>query len=67
MKAETLPDFSDLPCVPGHSLRCSWGLFDEDGKRDEVGTLNLLTPEVVTAASKEVVHGVSISLKYDTI
>lgn len=64
MKPEGLLSFKDLPLVPGHSsLRCYWGLFDKDGRRDEVGALNLLTPEVVTAASGEIVDGLSISLK----
>jgi hypothetical protein len=42
---------------------CAWGVFDQDGKKDKVGTLNFLTPEVVRNAALEVKDGVSISLK----
>ena len=38
---------------------CTWGRWGTD---DEIGTLNLLTPEVVYAASREVRQGVTISL-----
>ncbi|KAF6824517.1 hypothetical protein CMUS01_10202 [Colletotrichum musicola] len=59
-----LPDFDDLPAVEGMPQGCAWGLFDKDGKKDVYGTLNLLTPEVIKEAGKEVRDGVSISLKY---
>ncbi len=36
------------------SLPSNWGVFGDD---DELGTLNYLTPEVVTAAAREVVTG----------
>ena len=42
---------------------CAWGVFDKDGKKDLLGTLNLLTPEVVKGACAEARDGVSISLK----
>jgi len=58
-----LPDYDDLPIGEAVGVRCSWGLFDKDGKKDRVGTINLLTPEVVTAASSEIKSGKSISLK----
>lgn len=35
------------------------------GERDELGTLNLLTPEVVLAAKSEIVTGETISLKFE--
>lgn len=41
----------------------AWGLFDKDGVKDEVRTLNLLTPKVVLNANEEVKTGRSISLK----
>lgn len=41
----------------------AWGLFDKDGVRDEVGTLNLLTPDVVVEAGKEIKSGKSVVLK----
>lgn len=63
MRAQDLPDFKDLPAVKGMPHGCAWGLFDKDGKRDNVGTLNLLTPEVVMEAKKEIQTGVSVALK----
>ena len=61
--AESVPDFDQLPTVPGMPHGCAWGIFDHDVIKDKVGTLNFLTPEVVKAASKEVKDGVSVSLK----
>ncbi|PTD06392.1 hypothetical protein FCULG_00011873 [Fusarium culmorum] len=43
---------------------CAWGVFDADGKKDVFGTINLLTPDVVTAAAFEVVEGISVSLNW---
>ncbi|KOS21088.1 hypothetical protein ESCO_004451 [Escovopsis weberi] len=62
--AQTLqvPDYDELPLMPGHAHRCAWGVFDKPGHKDTVGTLNFLTPEVVAAAAREVVDGVPISL-----
>ncbi|CAM1511868.1 Fc.00g093810.m01.CDS01 [Cosmosporella sp. VM-42] len=60
----SVPDFDDLPKVEGMPRGCAWGIFDRDGKKDTVGTLNFLTPEVVKAAAKEVKDGVSISLNW---
>lgn len=59
----SVPDFDALPKVEGMPQGCAWGIFDRDGKKDMVGTLNFLTPEVVKAAAGEVKDGVSISLK----
>ena len=42
---------------------CAWGVFDKGGQKDVYGTLNLLTPAVVCAATEEVKEGVSVSLK----
>jgi hypothetical protein len=63
MATYVIPDFDDLPKVEGLPQGCAWGVFDKDGKKDLLGTLNLLTPDVVTAAAAEVKDGVSISLK----
>lgn len=60
----TIPGFDDLPKVEGMPQGCAWGIFDKDGKKDLLGTLNLLTPDVVAAAAAEVKDGISISLKY---
>lgn len=43
---------------------CAWGIFDKDGEKDLLGTLNLLTPAVVAAAAAEVKDGISISLNW---
>lgn len=60
----SVPDFDDLPPVEGMPKGCAWSIFDRDGKKDHVGTLNFLTPDVVRKAALEVKDGVSISLKY---
>jgi hypothetical protein len=59
----SIPDFDDLPPVEGMPQGCAWGIFDKDGKKDVLGTLNLLTPEVVKDAAMEIRQGLSISLK----
>lgn len=61
--SDSLPSFDDLPKVESMPQGCAWGLFDQDGKKDVLGTLNLLTPDVVKAALAEAKDGVSISLK----
>ncbi|KAF1970620.1 hypothetical protein BU23DRAFT_581956 [Bimuria novae-zelandiae CBS 107.79] len=58
------PAFDDLPKVEGEPQGCIWGLFDKDGKKDECGTLNLLTPSVVHAASREIQSGEHIQLDW---
>ncbi|KAM5385420.1 hypothetical protein ACJZ2D_001061 [Fusarium nematophilum] len=60
----SVPDFDDLPKVKGMPQGCAWGIFDRDGKKDMVGTLNFLTPEVVKDAALEVKDGISISLNW---
>ncbi|RYP83465.1 hypothetical protein DL769_001368 [Monosporascus sp. CRB-8-3] len=64
MDATRLPDFDSLPKVEGMPQGCAWGIFDKDGKKDLLGTLNLLTPSVVRAACAEARDGVSISLNW---
>jgi hypothetical protein len=66
MDASSVPDFDDLPEVEGLPRGCAWGVFDKDGKKDVLGTLNFLTPQVVQAAAAEVRDGVSFSLKFVT-
>lgn len=63
MDVTAVPDFDDLPTVAGMPQGCAWGVFDKDGKKDLLGTLNLLTASVVKAAYSEAQDGVSISLK----
>ncbi len=43
---------------------CAWGLFDKDGVKDELGTLNLLTPAVVMRAREEIQTGRSVALNW---
>ena len=59
-----IPDYDDLPAVKGMPQGCAWGIFDKDGKKDNLGTINLITPDIVKAAVAEVKEGVSVSLKY---
>jgi hypothetical protein len=67
MISPKLPDFDHLPEVKGMPQGCAWGLFDRHGKKDVLGTINLLTPDVVKAALAEGRDGISISLKYAPI
>ena len=48
------PRFRDLPVDPAAPPRSSWGLW---GRDDEVGTINLLTPERVERAARLVRRG----------
>ena len=54
------PRFDDLPLSPNDPKGSAWGLY---GKDDELGTLNLITEDVVKAAVKEVKHGIVVPLK----
>ncbi|UPL01938.1 hypothetical protein LCI18_012872 [Fusarium solani-melongenae] len=53
------PAFDDLPLQQGHPQFSAWGLW---GKSDELGTLNLLTPEVKKNAAREIQTGDTIPL-----
>lgn len=64
MRAQDLPSYNDIPAVDGMPNGCAWGLWDKDGKKDQLGALNLLTPEVVREAAKEVQTGDRCVLKY---
>ncbi|KAK8052540.1 hypothetical protein PG993_003925 [Apiospora rasikravindrae] len=61
---ENLPDFDSLPQVQGMPKGCAWGVFDQDGKKDTLGCLNLLTPSVIREAYKEARDGVTFSLNH---
>lgn len=58
--ASTIP-FDALPLDPTGPRGNSWGRF---GRKDELGTLNLLTPEIIVEAAKEIRTGVRISLDW---
>jgi hypothetical protein len=62
-----IPDYDSLPPVEGMPKGCAWGIFDKSGTKDKFGTLNLITPEIVKEAAKEVKEGVSVSLKYASV
>lgn len=50
----TVPSYADLPLLDGLGLPHAW---DVHGREDDLGTLNLLTPERVVAAAGEVQTG----------
>lgn len=64
MRATDLPAYADLPIEPRSKCRASWGLFDKNGVKDEIGTINLLTPEVVAEAAREIQTGNSVALNW---
>lgn len=64
MRASDLPSYNDLPVEPRSGCKATWGLFDRDGVKDELGTINILTPEVVAEAAKEIQTGCSVSLNW---
>lgn len=52
--------FDKLPLQrPGPQLN-AWGLY---GENDELGRLNLITPEIVKRGLQEVKHGIVVNLK----
>jgi hypothetical protein len=55
------PAFQDLPLDKSGPFGNAWGRF---GDRDELGMLNLLTPESVQEAAKEIKTGVRVSLDW---
>lgn len=54
----TKPPFDALPLRKDGPHGNAWGLF---GPHDQVGMLNLLTPEVRVAAAREITDGTSVS------
>lgn len=54
----TRPSFDSLPLQKDGPPGNAWGLF---GNKDELGMLNLLTPENTIAAAREIVDGVRVS------
>jgi hypothetical protein len=55
------PAFSELPLNEGDPFLSAWGLY---GKDDELGTLNLLTDDVVRSAATEIKDGIRIGLNW---
>lgn len=54
-------EFEQLPLDPEGPPGNAWGRF---GKDDELGTLNLITPDVIVKAAQEIKTGVRISLDW---
>ncbi|KPM38458.1 hypothetical protein AK830_g8091 [Neonectria ditissima] len=61
MPQPSLPPFDDLPLDKSGPLGNAWGLWGPD---DQLGMLNLLTPETVAAAAAEIREGIRISLDW---
>ncbi|KAG5656985.1 hypothetical protein KAF25_011154 [Fusarium avenaceum] len=60
----SFPEFDDLPVVEGQPKGCLWGYFDVDGQKDQLGTLRLLTKEVVQKAKDEIQTGTHVQLDW---
>ncbi|OCK84665.1 hypothetical protein K432DRAFT_389370 [Lepidopterella palustris CBS 459.81] len=59
--ATSRPTFDQLPLREGDPPWSAWGLYGMD---DKLGTLNLLTPDVVVEAAKEIKTGVRVGLDF---
>jgi hypothetical protein len=59
---ERLPAFDELPIRSDYPPRSAWGVFGDD---DQIGTLNLLTPERVAAAAKLVQAGQAFPMNWE--
>ena len=59
MSLPTRPPFEALPLRKDGPKGNAWGLF---GENDQLGHLNLLTPETVAAAAKEIQDGTRVSV-----
>lgn len=57
-----LPRYDELPIDPTRPARSAWGVWGDD---DEVGTINLLTPERVRRARDLVQRGAVFSLNWE--
>jgi hypothetical protein len=59
---ERLLAFAELPVKLEYPPHSAWGVFGDD---DQIGTLNLLTPERVAAAARLVQHGQVFALNWE--
>jgi hypothetical protein len=59
---ERLPAFAELPINPDYPPHSAWGVFGDD---DQIGTLNLLTPERVAAAARLAQQGLVFALNWE--
>jgi kynurenine formamidase len=64
VRSVNLPAYDQLPYHEALRARCAWGVFGQD---DELGTINLLTSDVVRQAGQEIVKGAvhNLSLPLD--
>lgn len=62
MAEPELPDYDSLPVDPTHPAGASWGLW---GPQDELGMLNLLTPERVANAARLIQTGKVFALNWE--
>jgi hypothetical protein len=58
----TLPSFDQLPIKPEYPPRSAWGVFGAD---DQIGTLNLLTPERIAKAARLVQTGEVFAMNWE--
>ncbi|KAL1880276.1 hypothetical protein Plec18167_003679 [Paecilomyces lecythidis] len=58
------PQYDDLPPVEGMPKGCAWGVFDKDGKKDQYGCLNKITPSAIVKAAADIKEGLSVSLNW---
>lgn len=59
---EYLPTFAELPIKPDYPPHSAWGVFGDD---DQIGTLNLLTPERIAAAARLVRSGDVFTMNWE--
>ena len=59
MTEKRWPNYDELPRFDPIGMNHAWGVF---GAEDEVGTINLLSPAVVLAATAEIVRGQTFNL-----
>jgi hypothetical protein len=57
-----MPDFDELPINSDYPPQSAWGVF---GDEDQIGTLNLLTPERVADAARLVQQGRVFALNWE--
>ncbi|TVY54272.1 hypothetical protein LCER1_G004378 [Lachnellula cervina] len=50
----TVPPYDQLPIELGAPAGSAWGVFNKDGKRDALGTLNFITSSAIVAAKDEI-------------
>lgn len=64
----TLPTYDEMPKLPGTVQGSSWGLWEQLlqlKEPDQLGSLNLLCPEVVRAAKQEIRQGISVAINWN--